>query len=272
MELLEGVTLKHRINNQPMENEELLTLAIQIADALDVAHAKRIVHRDIKPANIFITHSGRVKILDFGLAKLAPQLARHGETVDASPDLTVGTSRDNLTSPGSAIGTISYMSPEQARGEELDHRTDLFSFGTVLYEMATGRQTFSGNTSAVIFEAILNRTPTAPVRLNPKISADLSGVITKAMEKNPEGRYQTAASMRVDLARLKHDSDSGRAAASTPAPRAQKALAVMYFENLSGAKEDEYFRDGMTEDIITELLKIKETTSISESDHSSVPR
>src|SRR5664279_3237689 len=160
MELLEGVTLKHRINNQPMENDELLGLAVQIADALEVAHAKRIVHRDIKPANIFITQSGRVKILDFGLAKVAPQLQRHGETADGSPDVTVGTSRDNLTSPGSAIGTISYMSPEQARGEELDHRTDLFSFGTVLYEMATGRQTFSGNTSAVIFEAILNRAPT----------------------------------------------------------------------------------------------------------------
>jgi TolB-like protein/Flp pilus assembly protein TadD len=256
-ELLEGETLKHRINNQPMENEELLGLAIQIADALEVAHAKRIVHRDIKPANIFITLTGRVKILDFGLAKLAPQSQPIGETVDGSPEVTVGASRDNLTSPGSAIGTISYMSPEQARGEELDHRTDLFSFGTVLYEMATGRQTFSGNTSAVIFEAILNRTPTSPARLNPKIPAELSSVISKAMEKNPEGRYQTAASMRADLARLKQESDSGRPAAAGPAARAQKTLAVLYFENLSGAKEDEYFRDGMTEDIITELLKIK---------------
>jgi non-specific serine/threonine protein kinase len=147
------------------------------------------------------------------------------------------------------------MSPEQARGSELDHRTDLFSFGTVLYEMATGRQTFSGNTSAVIFDAILNRTPTPPARLNPRLPAELSAIILKAMEKNPEGRYQTAAGMRIDLTRLKHDSDSGRTAA--PAARAQKSLAVLYFENLSGAKEDEYFRDGMTEDIITELLKIK---------------
>jgi serine/threonine protein kinase/cytochrome c-type biogenesis protein CcmH/NrfG len=255
MELLEGVTLKHRIDNKPMENEELLDLAVQIADAMEVAHAKRIVHRDIKPANIFITHSGRAKILDFGLAKLAPQLQRVDETSEVSAEITVGASGDNLTSPGSAIGTIAYMSPEQARGEELDHRTDLFSFGTVLYEMATGRQTFSGNTSAVIFEAILNRTPTPPARLNPRIPAELSVIITKAMEKNLDARYQTAAGMRVDLARLKHDSDSGRTAA--PAARAQKSLAVLYFENLSGAKEDEYFRDGMTEDIITELLKIK---------------
>jgi TolB-like protein/cytochrome c-type biogenesis protein CcmH/NrfG len=258
MELLEGETLKHRIQDKPMENEELLELAIQIADALEVAHAKRIVHRDIKPANIFITQGGRAKVLDFGLAKLATQLQRSGETMDDSPELTVGTSRDNLTSPGSAIGTIAYMSPEQARGEELDHRSDLFSFGTVLYEMATGRQTFSGNTSAVIFEAILNRMPTPAVKINPRVPAELSSIITKAMEKNPEARYQTAASMRADLARLKHDSDSaGRTAAPAPAARAQKSLAVLYFENLSGAKEDEYFRDGMTEDIITELLKIK---------------
>ena len=255
MELLEGVTLKHHIDNKPMENEELLELAVQIADALEVAHAKRIVHRDIKPANIFITQSGRAKILDFGLAKLAPQLQRFGSFAEDSPEITVGTSSANLTSPGSAIGTIAYMSPEQARGDELDHRTDLFSFGTVLYEMATGRQTFSGNTSAVIFEAILNRAPTPPARLNPKVPPELSAIITKAMEKNPDVRYQTAASMRSDLTKLKHDSDSGRTAA--PAARVQKSLAVLYFENLSGAKEDEYFRDGMTEDIITELLKIK---------------
>jgi non-specific serine/threonine protein kinase len=248
MELLEGVTLKHRINNKPMEIEELLELAIQISDALEVAHSKRIVHRDIKPANIFITQSGRAKILDFGLAKQGPQQRQGGET----GDVTAGHSSDDLTIPGSAIGTIAYMSPEQARGSELDHRTDLFSFGTVLYEMATGRQTFSGNTSAVIFDAILNRTPTPPARLNPRLPSELSAIIIKAMEKNPENRYQTAAGMRTDFTRLKHDSDSGRLAA-----RAQKSLAVLYFENLSGAKEDEYFRDGMTEDIITELLKIK---------------
>ncbi len=255
MELLEGVTLKHRIGNKPMENDEMLDLAVQIADALEVAHAKRIVHRDIKPANIFITHTGRAKILDFGLAKLAPQLQRFGNGADNSPEVTVGTSADDLTSPGSAIGTIAYMSPEQARGDGIDHRTDLFSFGTVLYEMATGRQTFTGNTSAVIFEAILNRAPTPPARLNPKLPPDLSNIISKAMEKNPDARYQSAASMRNDLTKLKHDSDTGRSAA--PAARAQKSLAVLYFENLSGAKEDEYFRDGMTEDIITELLKIK---------------
>jgi non-specific serine/threonine protein kinase len=261
MELLEGVTLKHRIDSRPMEIDELLELGIQIADALEVAHLKRIVHRDIKPANIFITHSGRAKILDFGLAKLAPQLRRVGEAVGVSAAVTVATAPDHLTSPGSAIGTIAYMSPEQARGEELDHRTDLFSFGAVLYEMATGRQTFSGNTSAVIFEAILNRAPTPPARINPRLPVELSSIITRALEKNPAGRYQTAASLLGDLQRLKRELDSGRASAAVTAvaPEAvEKSVAVMYFENLSSDKDDEYFRDGMTEDIITELSKIRE--------------
>ena len=261
MELLEGVTLKHRIDSRPMEIDELLELGIQIADALEVAHLKRIVHRDIKPANIFITHSGRAKILDFGLAKLAPQLRRVGEAVGVSAAVTVATAPDHLTSPGSAIGTIAFMSPEQARGEELDHRTDLFSFGAVLYEMATGRQTFSGNTSAVIFEAILNRAPTPPARINPRLPVELSSIITRALEKNPAGRYQTAASLLGDLQRLKRELDSGRASAAVTAvaPEAvEKSVAVMYFENLSSDKDDEYFRDGMTEDIITELSKIRE--------------
>jgi serine/threonine protein kinase/Tfp pilus assembly protein PilF len=264
MELLEGVTLKHRIDSRPMEIDELLELGIQIADALEVAHLKRIVHRDIKPANIFITHSGRAKILDFGLAKLAPQLRRVGEAVGVSAAVTAVTAvtaPDHLTSPGSAIGTIAYMSPEQARGEELDHRTDLFSFGAVLYEMATGRQTFPGNTSAVIFEAILNRAPTPPARINPRLPVELSSIITRALEKNPAGRYQTAASLLGDLQRLKRELDSGRASAAVTAvaPEAvEKSVAVMYFENLSSDKEDEYFRDGMTEDIITELSKIRE--------------
>ena len=261
MELLEGVTLKHRIDSRPMEIDELLELGIQIADALEVAHLKRIVHRDIKPANIFITHSGRAKILDFGLAKLAPQLRRVGEAVGVSAAVTVATAPDHLTSPGSAIGTIAYMSPEQARGEELDHRTDLFSFGAVLYEMATGRQTFSGSTSAVIFEAILNRAPTPPARINPRLPVELSSIITRALEKNPAGRYQTAASLLGDLQRLKRELDSGRASAAVTAvaPEAvEKSVAVMYFENLSSDKDDEYFRDGMTEDIITELSKIRE--------------
>jgi serine/threonine protein kinase/cytochrome c-type biogenesis protein CcmH/NrfG len=255
MELLEGQTLKHRIEAGGLETDEILDLAIQIADALEAAHSKRIVHRDIKPANIFVTQAGRAKILDFGLAKLTARWQKVGEAVGVSAAATAVTAASHLTSPGTAIGTVAYMSPEQARGEEVDHRTDIFSFGAVLYEMGTGRPAFSGNTSAVIFEAILNRAPSPPVRINPRLPAELGAIINRALEKNPAGRYQNAAAMSADLQRLKHDSDSGRAA--TAGARAEKSLAVLYFENLSGAKEDEYFRDGMTEDIITELLKIK---------------
>jgi non-specific serine/threonine protein kinase len=250
MELLEGQTLKHRIEGKPIPTEDLLDWAVQMADALSVAHAKTIIHRDIKPANIFITARKQAKILDFGLAKLAPQ--RHREA-------TV-TSDENLTSPGGTVGTVAYMSPEQARGEELDARSDLFSFGSVLYEMATGRQAFPGNTTAVIHEAIMNRAPAAPVRLNPEVPAELERIINKALEKDRESRYQTASDFRADLRRLKQEMDSGRAAtheATEPSAPTGKSVAVLYFENLSGAKEDEYFRDGMTEDIITELSKIK---------------
>ena len=256
MELLEGQTLKHRIDGRPIDLDELVSLASQIADALDAAHSQHIVHRDIKPANIFLTRRGQAKILDFGLAKLVARRERVGEAVGVSAVETVGaTSPDYLTSPGTAIGTVAYMSPEQARGEELDARSDLFSFGVVLYEMATGRPAFTGNTTAVIFDAILNRVPTSPARINPSLPQDLVRVINRALEKEPAARYQSAANLRADLARLKKDSDASHAAA--PAARAEKSLAVLYFENLSGAKEDEYFRDGMTEDIITELLKIK---------------
>jgi len=256
MELLEGQTLKHRIDGRPIELDELVSLATQIADALDAAHSQHIVHRDIKPANIFLTQRGQAKILDFGLAKLVARRERVGEAVGVSAVETVGaTSPDYLTSPGTAIGTVAYMSPEQARGEELDARSDLFSFGVVLYEMATGRPAFTGNTTAVIFDAILNRVPTSPARINPSLPQDLVRVINRALEKEPAARYQSSANLRADLARLKKDSDASHAAA--PAARAEKSLAVLYFENLSGAKEDEYFRDGMTEDIITELLKIK---------------
>jgi serine/threonine protein kinase/Tfp pilus assembly protein PilF len=257
MEFLEGSTLKHRIAGRPMEIEEILALAIQITDALAAAHAKGITHRDIKPANIFVTQGSSAKVLDFGLAKMALKPQRVGETVGVSAQPTVVSDSDFLTSPGTAIGTVAYMSPEQARGEEVDARTDLFSLGAVLYEMATGQWPFTGSTSAVIFDAILNRAPVSSMRLNPRIPVELERILHKLLEKAPAARYQTAEKLGSDLQQLKRDSDSGRSAAAAIAP-AEKSVAVLYFENLSGSKDDEYFRDGMTEDIITELSKIGE--------------
>ena len=213
MELLEGQTLKHRIEGKPLQTSEILDSAIQIADALDIAHANGIIHRDIKPANIFLTKRGQAKVLDFGLAKLAIEPRRLAETVEGSAGLTV-TNDQMLTSSGMAVGTVAYMSPEQARGEALDARTDLFSFGGVLYEMATGRQPFSGNTSAVVFNAILERTPAPPREVNPNLPPRLEEIIGKALEKDRELRCQTAAELRADLKRLKRDVDSSRSIAA----------------------------------------------------------
>jgi serine/threonine protein kinase/Flp pilus assembly protein TadD len=253
MELLEGETLKHRVERGAMEVGEAVELGVQIAEALEAAHARRIVHRDIKPANIFITEEGRAKILDFGLAKVGPRKGKEG----VSGAATVGLTEEYVTSPGTALGTVAYMSPEQARGEEVDARTDLFSFGLVLYEMAAGRPAFPGSTSAVIFDAILNREPEPVVRVNPKVPGELSRVIGKALEKDAAARYQTAAALRGDLERVKQEMGSGRMAAAGSG-QAEKSLAVLYFENPGGSKEDEYFRDGITEDIITELSKIRD--------------
>jgi serine/threonine protein kinase len=224
MELLEGQTLKHRIGGKPLPIEQILELGMQIADALEAAHGKGIIHRDIKPANVFVTARGSIKVLDFGLAKLG-RAAEHPASVNRQADDATNTIEDALTKPGQALGTVAYMSPEQARGEELDARTDLFSFGALLYEMATCKKAFEGNTEAMTFRAILAQAPVAPRALNPELPPRMEEIIAKALEKERDVRYQSASDVRADLKRLKRDLDSQSAATATSAASAPNARA-----------------------------------------------
>jgi eukaryotic-like serine/threonine-protein kinase len=263
MEFMEGSTLKHHISGKPLPLEQVLELGIEIADALDAAHSKGIIHRDIKPANIFVTERGHAKVLDFGLAKLAPPVG--AVNLSAMP---TASEKEQLTRPGMAIGTVTYMSPEQVRGEELDVRTDLFSLGAVLYEMATGRMAFGGTTGGMVYDAILNRSPIPPARLNPAMPAELERIVGRALEKDRKLRCQSAVEIRTDLQRLKRDSESAHTAGRSrqrarSCLRRIRAVAVLPLEDLSGDPKQEYFADGMTEALIAELAQISALRVIS---------
>jgi non-specific serine/threonine protein kinase len=260
MEYLEGETLADRLSQGPLTAELLVKLTLEVVEGLDKAHRGGMVHRDLKPANLFITQDEHIKILDFGLAKSLEALGA-GSTDDGA----TAAGGAAFTSPGLTVGTIAYMSPEQARGDAVDARSDLFSLGLVMYEMATGRKAFGGSSTAVVFEAILNRNPQPVTEVNTRLPTAFENILSKLLEKDADLRYQTAAELRSDLKRLSRDIGSGRRAAATPSgsgstpqavPVKQKSVAVLYFENQSGSKEDEYFRDGITEDIVTEISKI----------------